>query len=112
MNVSAGKREFNIFDLFLHDKSPDAMIPFNSCELVKWMNDEAEKLYPQRFVNFECSDILCSSWKVWFHPELHRADDSDPYPNKRVYDERTFRNSIPAELDEVLLALNKADIVL
>ena len=111
MKVSASKREFNIFELFLHDSETVDAKPFSPWELMKKLNETAEKMYPERYVNFECSDIS-STWKVWFQKDRVRIDDADPYPQNRVYDERVFRNSIPVELDEILLELNKADIVL
>ena len=119
MEVSAGKLEFNIFDLFLHDREGTEVRPFSQWELAKRLTESAEKLYPDRYVEFICpEDSGNSTWYVRFNEnrfEVNQRGEQvfDCYPGvTRAYDERTFRRIIPAKLDEVLLDLNKFKIVL
>lgn len=114
MNISAGKREFNIFSLFLHDNEAADVCPFSQWELAKKLDEAAEKLYPERRVHFVSPDESGNSaWQVWFKKDRYDDGSFPVFPGTmRAYDERTFRRSLPAELDEVLLELNKADIVL
>lgn len=119
MNASAGKREFSIFSLFLHDNEAADARPFSQWELAKALNAKAIDLYPHRLVEFVCPDDSGNSaWYVRFNANRYTVNGRgeqvfDVFPGvTRCYDERTFRRIIPVELDEVLLELDKADIVL
>ena len=108
MNVRAKARGFNIFDLFLHDGKTSVM-PFDESSLRAWLDKKAEELYPEYHVAFQCPDDTFGSshWYVCF--ALNRWDHKmkpDSFPKARLYDEREFRHSIPAELEALLVKLN------
>jgi len=118
MIVKAKDRNFNVFELFLHDNEAADVKPFNQWELSKRLNEMALDICPECFVYFVCPDDSClSQWNVRFNTERYECDDKgeqkfQTYPAQRVYDERVFRRMIPPELDELLLELNKAEIIL
>lgn len=115
MTVTATKREFNIYDLFLHDMPQAEVAPFGEWNLAKALNETAVMLYPHRLVEFVCpADSGNSQWYVRFKPDRYvDGDGFDVFPGvNRCYDERTLRKLLPVELDEVFMEMNKVDIVL
>ena len=114
MKVSAKEREFNLFERFLHDA--DSVSPFDEDDLVKKLNELAERLAPDCYIEIRASDL--SSWSVlWNESRMNWAEypggNFKVFPGTtRVYDERAFRRSLPAQLDEVLLDLNEAVVIL
>lgn len=113
MKVRAREREFNVFELFLHDSAGTSVAPFDEMSLAVAMNEWAEKICPESFVEFVCSDdtFASSTWHVKFNTDRYEFDKEGQnkfqvYPAARVYDEREFRRSLPPELDELLLELN------
>jgi hypothetical protein len=118
MKVTAKEREFNIFELFLHDSDAADVCPFDPQSLRAWLNKKAEELYPEYHVEFVSADDTFASSCWYVHFNLNRYDyEGDQvryvsYPTERVHDERSFRRQLPPELDEVLLELNKAAVEL
>lgn len=118
MRVRAKQRDFNIFELFLHDNEATSVTPFSQWDLAKKLNEMADDMCPEMFVQFVSpDDSSLSQWNVRFSTDRYDTDDhGEPkyqtYPTPRVYDERVFRRMLPPELDELLLELNKADIEL
>jgi hypothetical protein len=119
MKVRAIEREFNIFEIFCHDDEMSSTRPFDGWEMARVLNEKAEELYPDRYVWFVCPDESgLGQWNVRFNKDRHDYGDGlgdvrfKTYPMPRVYDERAFRRLLPAELDEVLLELNKLDFEL
>jgi hypothetical protein len=118
MKVQAKEREFSIFDLFCHDHESVNVRPFSQWALAAALTTMAEELYPEYFIQFVCPDDSgLGQWNVRFNKNRYDYDnDNNPkytlYPMPRVYDERAFRRLLPAELDEVLLELNKVVVEL
>jgi hypothetical protein len=117
MKVSAKERGFNLFERFLFDlHDAEGVSPFDEDDLVKKLNELAERLAPDCYIEIVASDI--SSWSLlWNESRTNWAKNPDKnfkvFPGTtRVYDERAFRRSLPAQLDEVLLDLNEAVVIL
>lgn len=113
MKVKAREREFNIFELFLHDGAGGSVAPFDERSLAAALNQWAEKVCPESFVWFVCPDdtFASSTWHVRFNTDRYEFDKDgqnkfQTYPAQRAYGEREFRRSLPPELDELLLELN------
>ena len=117
MKVKASEREFGVYGMFLHDQGPQVS-PFCQWSLALQMNMLAEQAFPELYVRFVCPDDSgLSQWSVRFGPSRYDCgDDGEPkfetYPKGRVYDERAFRMSLPAELDEVLGEMDDAELTL
>ena len=85
---------------------PEAPVAAQSVPAVGGVQSQVEFVCPQ--------DSGLPHWYVRFKPDRYADGDRfEMFPGvSRFYSERTLRNLIPAELDEVLLEMNKADIVL
>jgi hypothetical protein len=93
MNVSAGKRTFNIFSLFLHDSDESGISPFDGAALREWLNKRAAELYPEYYVEFQSPDdaFASSHWYVRFALDrwVHDMKPPEAYPNGRDYTTRS-----------------------
>ena len=118
MRVQAKQKTFNIYELFLHDNEATNVTPFSQLDLAKKLNEMAEDMCPEMFVQFVCPDDSClSQWNIRFNTDRYECGDNgetkfQTYPMSRVYDERVFRRMLPPELDELLMELDKASVVL
>jgi hypothetical protein len=119
MKVQAKQKEFNIYNLFLHDNGEAEVTPFDQWSLAKKLNELAQGITSwSMFIDFVSPrDSDSSQWQIRFNKSAYDTGEDGRmrckvYPTTRVYDERSFRRNIPVELDEVLMELDKVDIVL
>lgn len=118
MKVRAAERQFNIFELFIHDHEATEVRPFCQWTLQQRLNELAEAQFPDSYVFFTCPDDNgLSQWNVHFNKDRYDYD-SQPgvkfrtYPQPRVHSVKDFLKLIPRELETILRALENVEIEL